>query len=497
MSELWAQLPDFLGWHLLLTVCAVVVGLAVSIPFGIVASRWDRVAEWVLGSASVVQTIPPLALLALMIPIMHGTIGFLPAFIALTFYSVLPILANTVAGIRGVDPLLTEAAQGLGMSPMQMLRRVQLPLALPVIITGVRTSTVQVVGTATLATPVGCTSLGNYIFQGLETRNPLSIVFGCVAAALLAITMDQIVRMFEIGARRRSRRLVVLAAVILSVVCIVGAWAPLRAMRVRSAGVVVVGSGPFTEQHILNDVLATRLRAAGFAVEQRKGMGETIQFQALRDGTIDVYVDYSGSIWTLEMKRTDTADRNTTIALATKFLSDQYGVLCLGSLGFENAYALAMRRSQAKRLGIKSIADLAAHSSSMKIGGDHQFFGRPEWVAVRDGYGLKFAQEVAMDPTLMYSAAADRAVDVISAYTTDGRILAYDLVVLDDPLHALPPYDAVVLVSQRAATRPGFVDALRPLIGSISLDRMREANKLVDLDHKTPEEAAKWILGQK
>ena len=205
LPDLLENLPRYLGGHMLLSATALGVGLLVSVPLGILAGRRPKLTEMTLGVAGVIQTVPSLALLAVMVIVLQGLIGFWPAFIALTLYSVLPILANTVIGLRGVDATLIEAARGLGMSERQMLFRVQLPLALPVIIGGIRTATVLVVGTATLVTPVGGESLGNYIFSGLESMNPASTVFGCVVAALLAVGMDQLVRLLELAARRRSR----------------------------------------------------------------------------------------------------------------------------------------------------------------------------------------------------------------------------------------------------------------------------------------------------
>ncbi len=201
LTELARHLPDYLGGHMLLAISALAVGLAISVPLGIAASRRPRLAEALLGTAGILQTVPTLALLVLMVPLLGGLIGFWPAFVALTLYSILPILANTVIGIRGVDPSLVEAARGLGMSDRQMLRRVQLPLAAPVIISGIRTATVLVVGTATLATPVGGSSLGNYIFSGLEMNDMTATVFGCVFAAALAVVLDQLVRLLEVAAR--------------------------------------------------------------------------------------------------------------------------------------------------------------------------------------------------------------------------------------------------------------------------------------------------------
>jgi len=402
LAEILSDLPNYLGGHMLLSMAALVVGLATSIPLGVVAVRRPRLAETMRSIAGVVQTVPSLALLALMVPLLGGRIGFLPAFLALTFYSVLPILSGTIVGIRGVDPSMTEAALGLGMSARQMLFRVQLPLATPVIVAGIRTSTVLVVGTATLATPVGCPILGNFIFEGLEMNDQSVIIVGCVLAAVLAVAMDQLIRLLELASRHRSGARAWLAAVGLSVLTIGGLSRPITRLLVPPHNPVVIGSGPFTEQHILSEVLKGTLPAADFAVDQRRGMGESIQFLSLRDGSIDCCVNYTGNIWTTLMKRRDVVDRDTTLDESTRFLRERYGVVCLGSLGFEDAYALAMRRDQAEQYRIRTVADLAAYAPGWTIAGDLQFFGRHEWTQVREEYGLTFRETRPMDPSLMY-----------------------------------------------------------------------------------------------
>jgi osmoprotectant transport system permease protein len=165
------------------------------------------------------------------------------------------------------------------------------------------------------------------------------------------------------------------------------------------------------------------------------------------------------------------------------FLRAEYGgVECVGRLGFENAYALAMRRDRADRLGVRSIADLKSHAPQLRLASDFQFLSRPEWFTVRDTYGLAFRESRGMDPGLMYDAVKAGEADVITAYTSDGRIDAYDLVLLADPARAIPSYDAVLLVSPRAAGRPGLLDALRPLVGAIDVAAMRRANYRVDVD---------------
>ena len=180
-------------------------------------------------------------------------------------------------------------------------------------------------------------------------------------------------------------------------------------------------------------------------------------------------------------------------ARSSAWLDKSYGVRMLGPLGFENAYALAMPRKKAEALGIDSIADLAAHSAQMSIAGDYEFFDRPEWKSIQKAYGLHFANRRSMQATFMYQAAATGEVDVISAFSSDGRIAKYDLKVLSDPKHAIPPYDAILLLAPDAAKDKKLAAALTPLIGAINVATMREANLRAAGGDVLPGEVAKWL----
>jgi osmoprotectant transport system permease protein len=498
LTELLANLPAYLGGHLLLSLSALVVGLAISLPLGIYASRHPKLAEWILAVASVIQTLPSLALLGLMVLMLGGLIGFWPAFLALVLYSMLPILANTVIGIRGVDAALTEAARGLGMNDRQMLWRVELPLATPVIIGGVRTATVLVVGTATLVTTVGGLSLGNYIFAGLAMLNHTATVFGCVAAALLAIVLDQLVRLLEVASRRRSKALGYGAVAGLLLVTAGGLYQPVaQAFTARNR--VVISSTPFTEQYILSHVLANRLEAAGFQADQRDGMSSGIQMEALRRNQVDCCVVYTGDVWSLHMKEPGIADRDTTLARVTKYLNEDFGVVCLGPLGFDDSYALAVAPKTAQ-WGVTSIADLVRYQKflgrPLVVGGDNQIFERSEWRSLKKEYGLsdKDVQIKAMDQSRMYDAVVEGQLDVIVAYTSDGHLKQFNLLLLDDPKHVFPPYDAILLVSREAYERPKLVACLRPLLGTINQPAIVEANRRVDLAGQSPKAVSQWLL---
>jgi osmoprotectant transport system permease protein len=364
---------------------------------------------------------------------------------------------------------------------------VELPLAMPVIMAGIRTAAVWVIGTATLATPIGQTSLGNYIFTGLQTQNWIFVLFGCVAAALLALVVDLLLSLTERGAARRRRLPVVagLAGLGLVVGLALSPW--LTAQRAN----YVVGAKTFSEQYILAALIGQRLQANGLSTRLREGLGSSIIFDALAASEIDAYVDYTGTIWANVMKRTDIRPRQETLSEVAAWLKRERGITLAGALGFENAYALAMKRSEAERLGIRSLGDLARHAPQLVIAGDYEFLSRPEWAAIRKAYGLHFKAERTMQPEFMYPAAGNE-VDVISAYTSDGRIAQYDLVVLGDPKGAIPPYDAVLLLSPKRADDAALLSALNPLFNAIDVTLMREANLRASRG-EAPAEAAQWL----
>jgi osmoprotectant transport system permease protein len=509
LSAALALMPQRLAWHVALSAAALAIGASVSLPLAVAASRNARLRWPLLAGASLVQTLPSLALLALFYPLFlalsafaratfgHGfsALGFLPALLALSLYAMLPILRNGVAGIQGVEPAAREAADGVGMTPSQKLWRVELPLAAPVIMAGVRTAAVWTVGAATLSTSVGQTSLGDYIFSGLQTENWVDVLTGCAASAALALLADQLLGLVEAGVRLRSRFRVIAGAGALGVGLAL-ALAPLAAGGGSRA--YVVGAKNFSEQYILAALIADRLEAQGAHAALRQDLGSAVAYRALRAGELDVYVDYSGTLWTNVLGRRDNPGRAAVLETLTAELKRRDRVLLLGPLGFENAYALAMRRDRAAALGIASIADLAGQAPRLKLGSDLEFLARPEWKAVAAAYGLRFESQRPFQPTFMYRALAGGDVDVISAFSSDGRIAADHLVTLTDPRAAIPPYDAVVLVSPRRARDARFLAALRPLVGRIPVEAMRAANYSVDRDQAkaTPAQAARALETQ-
>src|SRR4051812_35461018 len=506
LAEALARLPAYLGGHVAVSVTALILGLAISLPLALIAMRRPGMRNLLLGAASVVQTIPSLALLALFYPLLLGVamlteqafgagfsaLGFLPSVLALTLYSMLPVLRNTITGLHGIDPAIGEAALGVGMTRRQSLLMVELPLALPVIMAGIRTAAIWVIGAATLSTPIGQTSLGNYIFTGLQTQNWVFVLFGCAAAAVFALAVDQLLALMEGGLTRRKRAWVAtggLGLALLTAAALVPALSQPRATY-------AIGAKPFAEQYVLAALIEQRLGEAGLTATIRDGLGSSVIFNALRAGEIDVYVDYSGTIWTNQMHRTDAKPRGDVLAEMATWLEREHQIKLLGGLGFENAYALAMPKRRADALGIRTLADLARRAQSLSIAGDYEFFGRPEWDAVRTTYGIGFREQRQMQPEFMYAAAAQGEVDVIAGYTSDGRIAQFDLTVLDDPRHAIPRYDAVLLISPGRSNDAALLAALKPLVDAIDVTTMRGANLRASGGNTSPSKAARWLWNE-
>ena len=503
LAEALAELPGLLRAHLLVSGSAILIGVAVGLPLAIWSARSERARRPLLASAGLVQTIPALALLALFYPMLLiaaeatglgiPALGFLPALLALSLYALLPILRNGVAALQGIDPALIEAADGIGMTPGQRLRLVELPLGAPVILAGIRTAAVWTIGAATLATTVGQSSLGNLIFSGLQTENWIRVLVGCAAAAALALIVDFLLGLVETGLAGRSRRRI-LAGVVGLVLAVALALLPTGQAGPRGQ-TIVVGAKNFSEQYILASVIERRLRAAGYRTERRDNLGSTVAYQALAAGDVHVYVDYGGTLWANILRRSDRPPPDEMRETLARELRARDGVRLLGPLGFENAYALAMRRDRAESLGIATLDDLARDAPRLRLAADLEFLSRPEWRSVRDAYGLGFADQRSYSPTFMYRAIAGGSADVITAFSSDGRIAALDLVTLADPRRALPSYDAVLLLAPRVAEEGRLVSALSPLIGAIPVERMRRANLMVDRDEdkRTPAQAACWL----
>lgn len=486
---IWNELIDACAAHLVLVVEAVALAALIAVPVGIAANRVRSVERLALTAANALQTIPSLALLGILLILFHGAIGKPPALAALVVYSVLPILKNTILGLRGVDPAVIDAAKGMGLTSMQRLMLVELPLAVPSILSGVRLATVASVGMAAIAALIGARGLGQYIYRGVSLSDTRLILLGAIPSALLALACDASLGEIErkLDPRRDERPgwthrgalgLVVLLAALT-------AWGWFLEFRSGARSEVIrIGSKDSAEPILLGHMLAELVEAhTGLPVDRRLNLGGTLVcYNALREGGLDVYVEYTGTALTTILKQPPTYDPEQARRLVAEgVLKD--GVRMLEPIGFENSFAILMRREQAASLGIHSISDLARHASITRAGFGPEFMNRPDgYPGLVKAYGLAFAETPReLDRNLLYEAVRRGTLDVAAGDSTDGRVQSLDLVVLDDDRRYFPPYEAVPLA--RAATLdryPALAVALDQLAGQIDADTMRALNAQVD-----------------
>jgi osmoprotectant transport system permease protein len=508
-----AELIGMLTRHVALVVIALGVAIAAGVPLGIITARWPRIGRPFVAIASIVQAIPSLALFGFILPLPFiGGVGARTALVALILYGILPILQTTAAGLTSVAPSLIQAATAMGLTSRQRLLLIELPLALPSILAGIRVSAVVGVGTATIAAAIGAGGLGEYIFRGLAMVDPTVILAGAVPAAALALIADGLFAMIGRLATRRTgrprRRLRRTGAV--SFVWVAGAFAVLPAVLltalVMSGAItlkstkprIIVGSKNFTEQLVLGELIAQTIeRETHLEVERKLNLGGTLICErALASGAIDIYVEYSGTALTALFKQPVAFDRKQVLETVRQRYAAT-GRTMLSPLGFNNTFAILVRRDTVSKTGVKTISDAARFTPEWRAGFGYEFLEREDgYKGLAKTYGLTFREPPrVMELNLSYRALASNQVDLIAGDATAGAIAALDLVVLADDRQYFPPYDAVPVI--RTATvlaHPRVRAALETLAGRIDEETMRRMNEAVDIRRQDPAAVVREFL---
>jgi osmoprotectant transport system permease protein len=494
-----AEFAALVGQHLLLVGTSTLVAIVAGVPIGILAARRPRAGAPIVWLANVVQTIPSLAMFGFLLPLpLVGGLGARVAIFVLILYALLPIVRTTTAGLRSIDRVLVEAGAAMGMTPWQLLREVELPLALPSIVAGIRVAAVIGVGTATIAAAVGAGGLGEYIFRGLSMVDPTVILAGAIPSALLALGIDGGLTLVEQALKTRQRRPGRATALTIAGVLLAGAVAAAAyGLRDREE-VIRVGSKNFTEQIVLGELLARTIEArTGLRVERRLNLGGTfICDRAVRSGDIDLYVEYSGTARTAIFHEPVDTDSRRVFDAVRKRYADA-GLTLLEPLGFENTFAMLVRGDDSRRLGLRTISDAAGHTTGWRAGFGYEFLQRQDgYPGLARTYGLRFAAPpTAMDLSLIYRALAERQVDLIAGDATSGLIEAYGLTMLQDDRHYFPPYDAAVVARTPVLlAHPEVREALAGLSGRITVADMRRMNHAVDAQHRDPADVAREFL---
>ena len=514
LPELWLRT----GEHLMLTGVSTGIAILIGIPLGICAARIWWLRGPLTGGVGILQTIPSLAMLAILLAMLQK-IGAIPAIIALTMYALLPIVRNTLTGLEGVSPAVMEAARGIGMTPCQRLWIVEIPLSMPVIMAGIRTAAVVSVGVATLSAFIGAGGLGQFINRGLALSNIHLILLGAIPAAMLALIVDGSIAAFQWGLRRKRSRdsrfkvaidlfLRPVALAMPTALIVFGCFTyfststsssnPVWGPSAPERRTVRIGTKNFTEQLILGELMAQLIEeCTDLRVERRFNLGGTmICHGALKSGGIDLYAEYTGTALTAILKQSVIADPDRAHEIVTREYRQRFAADWLRPFGFNNTYAITVRKFDALSRNLRTISDLIAISGTLRAGFTAEFSERADgYPGLSRAYELQFREVRDLDPALMYQAIANREIDVICAFATDGRIAALDLQPLQDDRGFFPPYQAApVIRTEVLDAHPELRQVLDLLAGILDNATMQRLNFEVDEKKHRPSDVALEFL---
>ncbi|UTR08301.1 ABC transporter permease/substrate-binding protein [Alkalihalobacillus sp. LMS6] len=487
--------------HLQLSLISLLIAVAIAIPIAILLTRYTRYSEFVIGIAAVLQTIPSLALLGFLV--LFVGIGITPAIVALTAYALLPILRNTYTGIKEVDPALIEAAKGMGMNGRKRLLKVELPLAMPTVMAGIRTSMVLIVGTATLAALVGGGGLGQIIMLGIQRTSNEYILFGALPAALLALFFDFILRFTERRTKKKGAGSYkpIMAVVVLALLIVL---VPPTVNAVRGVGQadIVIGGKMGPEPPILANMYKHLIeQETDLEVEVIAPLGTTsVNFNALEVDDIAIYPEFTGTVLADLLNIEDFSyDERESYEQARDGIFEETGDILLEPMGFQNTYALAMPRDLAEELEVETISDLAPYANELDVGFTFEFADREDgYGGFEEVYGFEFDNVTTIDVSTRYQAISNGSIQLSDVFSTDPQIVEYDMVVLEDDATLFPPYQAAPLVSGFAMNQyPELEDILNQLAGIGTEDEISELNYRVDINDEDPADVAREFLQEK
>lgn len=476
--------------HIQLSFISLLIAVLIAIPFAIYLAQHKKAAGPIIQITAIFQTIPSLALLGLLIPLVG--IGKVPAVVALVIYALLPILRNTYTGLTEIDPSLDEAADAMGMDRKRKLLKVQIPIAMPIIMAGIRNAMVLIIGTGTIAALIGAGGLGSLILLGIDRGNNQLILMGAIPAAILAVGFDYVLSYFEKVSFKRTIQVLGSVTVAMLVLMIV----PLISGKDKE--IVIAGKLGAEPEIIMNMYKELIEDQTDLSVQLKPNMGKTtFVFNALESGDIDIYTEYSGTILaTFLNEEAKSTDEKEVVEQARQGLAQQYNMSLLEPMAFNNTYALAVTPELAEQYQLKKISDLQAVTDQLKVGFTLEFADRQDgYLGIKDLYGITFDNLQTMEPKLRYSAIKTGDINLVDAYSTDSELAQYDLTVLEDDKGLFPPYQgAPLLLTKTLEKHPELEKVLNQLGGKITDEEMRQMNYEVNVNNANPQAVAHQFL---
>ena len=486
-----------LAEHIEISLLAILIAIFAGALAGILISEFQRFAKPTLGVINFLYTIPSISMLGFLIP--FSGVGNATAVIALTVYALLPMVRNTHTGIMGVDPVILEAAKGMGSTRMQILLKIKLPLALPVVMSGIRSMVTMTIALAGIASFIGAGGLGVAIYRGITTNNAAMTMTGSLLIALLALAADFLLGFIERRMEKRSakakraNRLMAAAAL---AVCLGAAGIALIGPRQKE--VLHIATKPMTEQYVIGEMLDILIEQdTDLEVELTQGVGGgTSNIQpGMENGEFDLYPEYTGTAWNMVLKEEGLYTEDLFEEMQKEY-EDRYSMEWIGMYGFNNTYGLVVRREIAEEYGLKTYSDLAAVSSRLVFGAEYDFFEREDgFDALCDTYGLQFKETMDLDIGLKYQALDQGQIDVMVVFTTDGQLSTSDVVVLEDDKQFYPSYlCGNVIRSEVLEAHPELAGVFEKLTGLISDSEMAKMNDEVETKGREPRDVAEEFL---
>ena len=482
-----------LGQHLQLSLLTLLLAIFLAVPLAIYLSTRKRASNWVLQVAGIFQTIPSMALLGLFIPIMG--IGTLPALTALVIYAIFPILQNTITGLQGIDPSLEEAGVAFGMTKWERLKKFEIPLAMPVIMSGIRTAAVMIIGTATLAALIGAGGLGSFILLGIDRNNASLILIGALSSAFLAIAFNLLLKWME-----KAKLRTIFAAFAVMVIGLGVSYTPSLLPKPEKENLVIAGKlGP--EPEILANMYKILIEEnTDMTVTVKPNFGKTdFLYQALKKGDIDIYPEFSGTVTESLLQPSPQIghDPEKVYEVARDGIAKQDQLAFLKPMAYQNTYAIAVPKKIAQEYGLKTISDLKKVEGQLKAGFTLEFNDREDGnKGLKSVYGLNL-NVATMEPALRYQAIQSGDIQITDAYSTDAEIARYDLVVLEDDKQLFPPYQGAPLMKAKLLEKHPELEAiLNKLAGKITESQMSQMNYQVGVEGQSAEEVARDFLVQ-
>ncbi len=503
IAERRSYLYELLVQHIVLSLSAIVVITIVGLATGIAILKYKRWRQAVLGTVNFLYTVPSIAMFGLFIPLVG--IGYINALVVLVIYGLLPVIRNTYIGLNEVDPLLLDAAKGMGATPWQVFSRVRWPLAFPTILSGFRTMVVMTIALAGLASFIGAGGLGQAIYRGINTNNSSLIIVGSIAVAFLALAVDlsigAIEKSVKVKSKKAGKKNRILKYSILALLSILLIFMLLPKSGKLSQKEIVVASKPTAEQYVLGEIISLLIeKQTDIRVVRKFGIGGGTSniHPAMLKGEIDVYPEYSGTAWLFVLKRDQINQPDSLYSALKSAYNEEFGFSWVCRLGFNNTFTLALSEELAESEGITTFSELAAKSNRFVFGAEFDFFEREDgFPGLSEAYSFNFKNKVELDVNLKFQALENNTVDVINAFSTDSRIRQMNLRVLKDDKSFFPAYQAGIVVRNETLEQfPELREILTRLENTISDSTMLLLNYEVEIEKKSPAEVAADFLNK-